>query len=107
MATPSNDTVPADWVPEPDTAAAALAAYAGDYESPEAETTVRVALDSSGALAVTRTSTPGGPWRLRAMYRDGFRAAPGAFVFTRDRAGRVTGFRFTTGRLRNLRFDRK
>ena len=106
VATPSNDTVPAEWVPEPDTARAALAAYVGDYESTEAEATLRVALDSTGALAVTRTSTPGGPWRLRAMYRDGFRAAPGAFVFTRDAAGRVTGIRFTTGRLRNLRFER-
>ena len=106
-ATADNDTVPADWVPEADTTRTALTAYAGDYVSAEAETRVRVALDSTGALAVTRTSTPGGPWPLRPMYRDGFRAAPGAFVFTRDRAGHVTGFRFTTGRLRNLRFDRK
>jgi CubicO group peptidase (beta-lactamase class C family) len=103
-----SDTVPADWVADPDTTRAALGAYAGVYESPEAETALRIALDSTGALAVTRTSTPGGPWRLRPLYRDGF-ALPvgGVFVFTRDRAGRIAGFRYTTGRVRNLRFDRK
>jgi len=28
-------------------------------------------------------------------------------VFTRDAGGRVSGFRFTTGRVRNLRFERR
>ena len=100
------DTVAADGVAEADTARAALAAYAGVYESPEAETTIRVALDSSGALAATRVSTPGGPWRLKPVYRDGFESAPGMLVFTRDAAGKIDGFRFTTGRVRNLRFSR-
>ena len=67
---------------------------------------MRVALDSAGALAVTRVSVPGGPWRMRPLYRDGFGIPPGVLVFTRDRAGRVSGFRFTTGRVRNLRFNR-
>ncbi|HET9386867.1 MAG TPA: hypothetical protein VFO67_17170, partial [Gemmatimonadales bacterium] len=103
----SNDTVPADWVAEADTARAALGAYAGVYESPEAEATMRVALDSTGALAVTRVSTPGGPWRLLPIYRDGFRIPPGVLVFTRDAAGKVNGFRFTTGRVRNLKFEKR
>lgn len=102
----SADSVPAEWVPEADTARATLAVYAGRYESPEAEATIRVALDSTGALSATRVSTPGGPWRLRPLYRDGFAIPSGVLVFTRDAAGRVDGFRFTTGRVRNLRFAR-
>ena len=101
-----NDTVPADWVADADTTRAALGAYQGVYESPEAEATIRVALDSAGALTVTPVSTPGGPWRMRPLYRDGFTISPGVLVFTRS-SGRITGFRFTTGRVRNLRFDRK
>jgi CubicO group peptidase (beta-lactamase class C family) len=105
----SSDTVPADWVAEADTARAALAAYAGVYESPEAEATLRIAQDSggAGALTLTRISAPGGPWRMRPVYRDGFQIPPGVLVFTRDGAGRVNGFRFTTGRVRNLKFDRR
>lgn len=108
IVTQSGDTVPADWVPEADTARAALAAYAGLYESPEAETTVRIAVDSAsgGTLVVTRVAAPGGPWRFRAIYRDGFAGPPGVVVFMRDRDGRITGLRYTTGRVRNLRFDR-
>jgi hypothetical protein len=100
-----SDTVPADWVAEADTGRAALAAFDGLYTSPEAEATIRVALDSSGGLTATRVSTPGEPWRLRPLYRDGFEIPAGVLVFTRA-AGRVNGFRFTTGRVRNLRFDR-
>jgi hypothetical protein len=51
--------------------------------------------------------TPGGPWRLRPIYRDGFAIQPGVLVFTRDARRRVNGFRFTTGRVRNLRFERR
>ncbi|HYU29349.1 MAG TPA: hypothetical protein VEK83_09995 [Gemmatimonadales bacterium] len=41
------------------------------------------------------------------MYRDGFAIPAGVLVFWRDRAGRVSGFRFTTGTVRNLRFERR
>ena len=108
IVTVESDTIPADWVPEPDTTRAALGAYVGLYESLEAEAAVRVALDSAGTgLVSTRVSAPGGPWRLRPLYRDGFAMPGGVLVFTRDGAGRVTGFRFTTGRVRNLRFERR
>jgi hypothetical protein len=102
----TNDTVAVYGVPDADTTRTALGAYVGVYESPEAETTLRVAFDSTGALVLTRISTTGGPWRMRPMYRDGFSIVPGTMVFTRAR-GRITGFRFATARVRNLRFDRK
>ena len=103
----ASDTVPADWVADADTGRAALGAYAGVFESPEAETTMRIAVDSTGALTVARVPGPGGPWRLRPLYRDGFGIPPGVLVFTRDARGRVSGFRFTTGRVRNLKFERR
>lgn len=106
MISAASDTVSGDWVAEADTSRAALGAYAGVYESPEAETTVRVGFDSTGALAMTRVSNSGGPWRMRPIYRDGFIMVPGVLVFTRNRAGRVNGFRFTTSRVRNLLFNR-
>jgi CubicO group peptidase (beta-lactamase class C family) len=102
----TNDTVAVYGVPDTDTTRAALGAYVGVYESPEAEATLRVAFDSTGALVLTRISTTGGPWRMRPVYRDGFAIVPGMMVFTRVR-GRITGFRFTTARVRNLEFDRK
>lgn len=102
----TNDTVAVYGVPDADTTRAALGAYVGVYESPEAEATLRVAFDSTGALVLTRISTTGGPWRMRPVYRDGFSIVPGMMVFTRER-GRITGFRFTTARVRNLKFDRK
>jgi hypothetical protein len=102
----SQDSVPAEWVPEADTARATLAAYAGRYESPEAETAIRIAQDSTGALVATRVSTPGGPWKLRPIYRDGFAIPPGVLVFTRNAVGQVNGIRFSTGRVRNLLFNR-
>jgi len=107
IVSPASDTVPADWVADADTSRAARGAYAGVYESPEAEATIRVAVDSAGALTVARVSAPGGPWPLRPLYRDGFAIPAGVLVFTRDAGGRVSGFRFTTGRVRNLRFERR
>jgi CubicO group peptidase (beta-lactamase class C family) len=107
IVSPASDTVPADWVADADTSRAGRGAYTGVYESPEAEATIRVAVDSAGALTVARVSAPGGPWPLRPLYRDGFAIPAGVLVFTRDAGGRVSGFRFTTGRVRNLRFERR
>jgi CubicO group peptidase (beta-lactamase class C family) len=101
-----NDTVSVEWVADADTSRAALGAYAGVYESPEAEATLRVSVDSTGVLTLTRIAATGGQWRMRPVYRDGFQIPPGVLVFTHDGAGRVNGFRFTTARVRNLRFER-
>jgi hypothetical protein len=68
IVSPASDSVPADWVADADTSRAALASYAGTYESPVAKATMRVALDSAGALTVTRVSAPGGPWRMRLRF---------------------------------------
>src|SRR5207237_9528785 len=96
-----------DCVAEGDTGRRALDASAVVYESPEAEATMRVAVDSAGVLAVSRLSAPGGSWRLRPLYRDGFAMPAGVLVFSRDAKRQVNGFQFTTSRVRNLKFERR
>jgi hypothetical protein len=45
---------------------------------------------------------------LRPAARDRFRGSNlGSLQFERDSGGKVTGFKVTTGRVRNLRFDRQ
>ncbi len=58
-------------------------------------------------LAVTPTSILEAGLALRPAYRDGFRGGGGMFVFVRNAAGQVTEMRYTTGRVRNLRFARR
>jgi CubicO group peptidase (beta-lactamase class C family) len=104
IVTPAHDTVPADLVQEPDTSAAALAAFAGTYYSDEADATLTFEVDSTGALIGRRA--PAARARLRPLYRDGFGSPIGRLVFVRDAAGGVTGLLLTTSRVRNLRFRR-
>ena len=103
--TPANDTVPADFVADPDTSAAALAAFTGTYYSDEADATLTVEADSTGGLIGRRA--PAARARLRPVYRDGFGSPIGRLVFVRDAAGGVTGLLLTTSRVRNLRFRRQ
>jgi hypothetical protein len=105
VVTPQGDTVPADPVAEADTSRAALAAFVGTYYSDEADATVTVVTDSTGALEVRRA--PDARARLRPLYRDAFGSLAGTLVFVRDARGRVTGMTLTVPRARNLRFRRQ
>lgn len=100
VVTASGDTVRAEAVDEPDTAAAARAQYVGTYYSDEAD--VRLVVADSGGVLQLRRFDRGGP--MRAVYRDGFMSPLGVVVFTRAGASRVDGFRLTLPRVRNLRF---
>jgi hypothetical protein len=101
------DTVRLAPVPPPDTAAGALAAYAGTYRSAELDVPVTVAL-RDGALVWRQ---PFGVERpLRAAFADGFTAplrGTTTVVFTRDRSGRVTGLGMWAAAVRDLRFVRE
>jgi CubicO group peptidase (beta-lactamase class C family) len=101
------DTVRLAPVPPPDTAAGALAAYAGTYRSAELDVRVTVAL-RDGALVWRQ---PFGVERpLRAAFADGFTAplrGTTTVVFTRDRSGRVTGLGMWAAAVRDLRFVRE
>jgi len=107
IVTPAADTVRADWVDEPDTSRQAVAGFFGSYSSDEANTTVEVRPDSTGGGGLILHRDPDLHLALRPAYRDGFRGAGGMFVFVRNAAGQVTEMRYTTGRVRNLRFARR
>ena len=107
VVTPTADTVRADWVEESDTNRQALAGFFGSYSSDEANTTVEVRSDSTGRGGLIVHRDPDLHMVLRPVYRDAFRAPAGMFVFVRNAAGQVTEMRFTTGRVRSLRFVRR
>ena len=107
IVSPAADTVRADWVDEPDTSRQALAGLFGSYTSDEANTTIEVRPDSTGGGGLILHRDPDLHLPLRPAYRDGFRGAGGMFVFVRNAAGQVTEMRYTTGRVRNLRFARR
>ncbi|HET9274689.1 MAG TPA: serine hydrolase, partial [Gemmatimonadales bacterium] len=90
-------------VPPPGRDSAALAPYAGSYRSPELGTAYRIALEKD-TLRILRG------WRgaqdLVPVYRDGFALGSSDLRFTRDPAGRITGFVVWSGRVRRLRFER-
>jgi hypothetical protein len=83
--------------------AAGLAAYAGEYRSPELNTSIRLSV-----LRDTLRLEQG--WResekLIPVYRDGFLVLGRGEVarFERDRRGRITGLVLYAGRVRHLRF---
>lgn len=87
----------ADLEPRP------LTDYAGTYSSDEAEVTVRAAV-RDGVLVLERR--PDQASRLSPVYADGFRGPMGFVRFTRDAAGRVTGFTISQDRVWKLDFHR-
>ena len=92
-------------VDAPDVSAAALAAYAGTYRSPELGATFTLVV-RDGALVLDQGWR--GTERLGALYRDGFTMPGGEIIrFTRDARGRITGFVAWAGRVRHLRFERE
>jgi CubicO group peptidase (beta-lactamase class C family) len=88
-------------------AAAELATYAGRYYSAELETAYVVRADSSRLVAQHRRH---GDIVLTPKDTDRFEGGAGYLRdvrFTRDAAGAINGMLVTTGRIRNLRFERQ
>jgi CubicO group peptidase (beta-lactamase class C family) len=87
-----------------DPSAGDLAAYAGRYNSPELETFYRLVV-KRGCLVAEHARLD--DVTLTPIEKDRFSCELlGKVLFDRDPMGRVTGFRATTGRVRNLQFDR-
>ena len=82
---------------------AQLAEYAGKYFSPELDVVADITVEND-YLTMRRKFQPS--MRLSPSFKDGFTGA-GYFVFTRDAAGKVNGFKFTQGRVRHFRFVRQ
>jgi hypothetical protein len=91
-------------MPRPRPDPAALAAYAGEYRSPELDASFRLAVRTD-TLRLLRGWQP--PIPLRPLYQDGFVAGDAGIIrFLRDGRNRVTGFVLWAGRVRHLRFER-
>jgi hypothetical protein len=82
-----------------------LAAYAGDYVSTELDTWYRLAV-KGGTLVAEHSRHMDTP--LKPLQKDRFvNSLLGRVVFERDPDGRINGLRASTGRVRNLRFNRR
>lgn len=81
-----------------------LAMFAGDYFSGELEVTYRLRVEE-GELTVAVGYRPA----YAISHRDGatWEGGGAEFVFERDDAGAVTGFRVSTGRVKDLRFAKR
>ena len=78
-----------------------LAEQAGVYRSDEMDAVFRISV-KDGKLQLTRTNQR--PATLDPIVKDSFRAPVGVVQFSRDAAGRVSGFMLQGGRVRNLKF---
>ena len=78
--------------------------YVGSYHSPEVDVTWQVRPDSGGLVAMRDGRRVG---KLEPVSRDVFLESGSTMEFTRDRAGRITGFTLEAGRVRHLHFDRE
>jgi hypothetical protein len=84
--------------------AADLAAYAGEYYSPDAEATLVVAVEDGRLVAHRRPATR---INLTALERDRFNAGGlGGVRFIRDAQGRVSELSVSQDRVFDLRFER-
>ena len=87
----------------PPLTSALAASYAGRYRSEELDTWSDV--QARGDTVQVRTRW--GAWtNLEPMARDRFSAAGARVEFDRDKAGRVTGYRVSQARTRNVGFSR-
>ena len=79
--------------------------YTGNYRSKELELNCTIELKAGRLFMQHRRH---GEMALRQNSRDRFSVSSiGAIRFDRDADGKVTGFMVTTGRVRNLRFNRQ
>jgi CubicO group peptidase (beta-lactamase class C family) len=85
--------------------ASGLSKYAGNYYSKELEATYRVYVDK-GKLMVHHMRL--GDFELVPdIATEGmFNGDPGRMVFDKDAQGKITGFKLSGGRIRNIRFDK-
>lgn len=89
------------------TLAAQLTQFAGDYYSPELGTSYTIVLNDGKLVAQHRRHDDISLTELEGDLFSGNRWFFQTVQFTRDSEKRITGFRLTSGRVRNLRFDRQ
>lgn len=77
------------------------ARYAGEYYSEESESRFFIEAEGTSLKLVQK---PGTRMNLTAQYKDGFRSPYGPLYFVRDAQNKITGFRFSQSRARNVSF---
>ena len=87
--------------------AAELTQFAGDYYSPELGTTYMLVVKDGKLVAQHRRHDDIALTELDGDLFSGNRWFFQTVQFTRDSEKRITGFRLTSGRARNVRFDRQ
>jgi CubicO group peptidase (beta-lactamase class C family) len=80
--------------------------YVGLYWSDELGTEYRVEADTTPGVIVLLHRTQDSD-RFRPVFRDGFRSGGDWLTFVRDGSGRVTGFTWSSGRVRKVVFLRR
>jgi hypothetical protein len=80
-----------------------LTDYTGEYYSTEAEAFYSITLKEGTLLLQQKPDTE---YKLEPTYKDGFESPFGPLYFMREK-GKVTGFRISVSRARNIRFERK
>ncbi|HKY29884.1 MAG TPA: serine hydrolase [Pyrinomonadaceae bacterium] len=91
----------------PPATAAQLTQFAGDYYSPELGTGYSLVVKDGKLIAQHRRHDDISLTELDGDLFSGNRWFFQTVQFTRDSEKRITGFRLTSGRVRNLRFDRQ
>ena len=86
--------------------AAQLTQFAGDYYSPELGTSYTLVVKDGKIVAQHRRHDDITLTELEGDLFSGNRWFFQSVQFTRDSEKRINGFRLTSGRVRNLRFDR-
>ncbi|HBR10445.1 TPA: penicillin-binding protein [Candidatus Acetothermia bacterium] len=77
------------------------AAYVGDYYSDELQTTYKIVLEN-GQLYIKHKNSPPDP--LQPALSDMFRTGGLTLHFSRSKAGKITSFTVSTGRVKNIHF---
>jgi hypothetical protein len=91
----------------PPAAAAQLSQFAGDYYSPELGTTYTMVIKDGKLVAEHRRNDDISLSELDGDLFSGNRWFFQTVHFTRDSEKRVSGFRLSSGRVRNVRFDKQ
>lgn len=99
----NKDSIIYDKVAEADTSEKAMAVYVGEYYSREAEATYSVAVKNGKLLLVQKPETE---FTLEPTYKDGFESPLGPLYFVREK-GKVTGFKVSVSRARNVGFEKR
>lgn len=77
------------------------ARYVGEYYSEEAEARFFIKAEGTTVMLVQK---PGTKWILTPQYKDGFSSPYGPLYFVRDAQNKITGFKVSQDRARNVSF---